>query len=58
MVGQTNKTVYYGYDNNGNQTSCSDAGTVNEYDEFNQLIKTTITVVLLLRIYIMQKATG
>lgn len=43
MVGQTNKTVYYGYDNNGNQTSCSDAGTVNEYDEFNQLIKTTIT---------------
>ncbi len=43
MVGQTNKTVSYGYDNNGNQISCSDTGTINEYDEFNQLISTTIT---------------
>gem|GEM_PF-2449333 len=42
MVGQTNKTISYGYDNNGNQISCSDTGAINEYDEFNQLIKTTI----------------
>ncbi|MFZ5988353.1 MAG: S8 family serine peptidase, partial [Bacillota bacterium] len=41
MTGQTNKSVSFGYDNNGNQTSSSDTGFENEYDEFNQLVKTT-----------------